>query len=59
MLRRVAGCPVPSENFIYAKIESGNLGQDQAQPAAPDPGWKPDLPPPAPGIGLPDEWYQK
>jgi hypothetical protein len=59
MLRRLAGCPVPSENFIYAKIESGNLGPDQAPPSAPDPGWKPDLPPPAPGIGLPDEWYQK
>ena len=59
MLRRLAGCPVASENFIYAKIEPGNLGPDQPAPAAPDPGWKPDLPPPAPGIGLPDDWYQK
>jgi hypothetical protein len=59
MLRRLAGSPVPPENFIYAKIESGNLSPHQAPPAAPDPGWNPDLPPKAPGVGLPDKWYQK
>jgi len=59
MLRRLAGSPVPSENFIYATILAANLGPDQATPAAPDPSWNPDLPPPAPGVGLPEDWYQK
>lgn len=59
MLRRLAGSPVPSENFVYATIRASNLGQDQAMPAAPDPSWNPDLPPPVPGVGLPEDWYQK
>jgi hypothetical protein len=59
MLRRLAGSPVPSENFVYATIRANNLGPDQARPAAPDPSWEPNLPPPAPGIGLPENWYQK
>lgn len=59
MLRRLAGSPVPPENFVFAAIDAGNLGPDQAAPAAPDPGWNPDLPPPAPGKGLPEKWYQK
>jgi hypothetical protein len=59
MLRRLAGSPVASENFVYATIHSNNLGPDQAAPAAPDPCWKPDLPPPTPGVGLPENWYQK
>jgi hypothetical protein len=59
MLRRLAGSPVPPENFVYATIHASNLGPDQAAPAAPDPGWNPDLPPRAPGIGLPEKWYQK
>ncbi|HEX7158121.1 MAG TPA: hypothetical protein VF214_03860 [Edaphobacter sp.] len=39
MLRRLAGCPVPPENFIVAKISSENLGPDQPQPASPDKEW--------------------
>ena len=45
MLRRLAGKPVPSENFIYAKIDSDNVTADQAAPAAPDLWWRPDLSP--------------
>jgi hypothetical protein len=56
MLRRLAGSPVPPENFIRAKISATNLGPDQPPPAAPDPGWSPDLPPQAPGKGLPANW---
>ncbi len=50
MLRRLAGSPVPSENFIHAGIDAGNVGADQPQPAAPDRWWRPDQPPlpPAP-----------
>lgn len=50
MLRRLAGSPVPSENFIYAKIDAANVGDDQPAPAAPDAWWRPDQPPlpPAP-----------
>jgi len=36
MLRRMAGSPVPSENFIYADIRAGVVGQDQPEPVAPD-----------------------
>jgi hypothetical protein len=36
MLRRVAGSPVPSENFIYADIRVGVVGPDQPKPVAPD-----------------------
>jgi hypothetical protein len=42
MLRRLAGAPVPSENFIYAKIDSDNVTAQQAAPAAPDLWWRPD-----------------
>ena len=59
MLRRLAGSPVASENFVYATIDASNLGPDQPAPASPDPTWNPDLPPPAPGIGLEENWYQK
>ena len=48
LLRRLAGAPVPPENFIVAEIESDRLGTDQARPVSPDkewpeapPGWKP------------------
>jgi hypothetical protein len=48
MLRRLAGVPVPPENFIVANIESGRLGRNQAEPVSPDevwneapPGWSP------------------
>ena len=40
ILRRLAGCPVPPENFIYAAIDSQRLGPDQAEPARPDPVWR-------------------
>ena len=56
MLRRLASSPVPPENFVRAKISATNLGPDQPTPAAPDPGWSPDLPPPAPGKGVPPGW---
>ena len=36
ILRRMAGSPVPSENFIYADIRKGVLGPDQPKPVAPD-----------------------
>jgi hypothetical protein len=48
-LRRLHGSPVPSENFIFATIESGNVGPRQAQPNAPDSDWRADEMPPAPG----------
>jgi hypothetical protein len=48
LLRRLAGAPVPPENFIVAEIEANRLGTDQAKPVSPDrvwpeapPGWKP------------------
>jgi hypothetical protein len=40
-LRRLYGSPIPSENFIYAKISADNLSPDQALPVRPDPDWKP------------------
>jgi hypothetical protein len=49
MLRRMAGAPVPSENFIYARIDATNLTAEQAEPAAPDSWWRPDQPPQPPG----------
>lgn len=47
MLRRMAGSPVPSENFIFARIRAANVSAAQAEPAAPDTWWRPDLPPTA------------
>jgi len=51
MLRRLAGAPVPPENFVFAEIDPTRLGRDQAKPARPDvewpeapPGWKPQRP---------------
>ncbi len=48
LLRRLAGAPVPPENFIVAAIEEARLGPDQPEPVSPDkhwpeapPGWKP------------------
>jgi hypothetical protein len=48
LLRRLAGAPVPPENFIVAEIGPERLGPDQASPISPDkvwpeapPGWKP------------------
>jgi hypothetical protein len=48
MLRRLYGAPVPSENFIFARIDTANVSDDQPEPAAPDFEWTPDrghLPP--------------
>ncbi len=49
--RRVAGAPVPPENFVFADVDSMRLGRDQAKPARPDavwpeapPGWAPHRP---------------
>jgi hypothetical protein len=36
MLRRLAGSPVPAENFLYADIRKGVVGPDQPEPVAPD-----------------------
>jgi hypothetical protein len=44
MLRRMAGSPVASEDFIHAKVSAENVGADQPEPAAPDAWWTPDLP---------------
>lgn len=45
MLRRLAGSPVASEDFIFARIDAANVGAAQAEPVAPDAWWRPDLPP--------------
>jgi hypothetical protein len=55
MLRRLACSPVASENFIFADIRTANVSSAQALPAAPDPWWDPDRPPPPPGPGNPYE----
>jgi hypothetical protein len=55
MLRRLAGSPVASENFIFATIQSDNVSADQAEPAAPDAWWRPDQPPQPPGAPKPGE----
>ncbi|MBZ5727827.1 MAG: hypothetical protein LAP87_22885 [Acidobacteriia bacterium] len=39
MLRRLAGSPVPPENFIYAEVDRANLGPEQPLPARPDEEW--------------------
>ena len=39
MLRRLAGNPVPPENFIVANISTERFGQDQALPVSPDRVW--------------------
>ena len=49
MLRRMAGAPVPSENFIYAAVSADNVSADQPDPAAPDVWWRPDQGPLPPG----------
>jgi hypothetical protein len=49
MLRRLAGSPVASENFIFATVRTDNVSADQAEPAAPDAWWRPDQPPQPPG----------
>lgn len=39
MLRRLAGSPVPPENFILAAIDPRNLTPEQPPPASPDENW--------------------
>jgi hypothetical protein len=39
MLRRLAGLPVESENFIMAEISADRLGSQQPMPVAPTPKW--------------------
>jgi hypothetical protein len=49
MLRRMAGSPVASENFIFARVSADNLTPEQPDPAAPDAWWTPDQGPRPPG----------
>jgi len=49
ILRRLAGSPVASENFIFAEIQRENVSAQQPEPAAPDKWWRPDQPPQPPG----------
>ena len=39
MLRRLAGTPVPPENFIVADIQAERVGIEQAEPVSPDEEW--------------------
>ena len=48
MLRRLAGSPVASENFIFARVRADNVTANQPAPEAPDQWWRPEdghLPP--------------
>ena len=49
LLRRLAGSPVPSEDFIFAQVSAENVSAHQPPPAAPDPWWHRDQPPLPPG----------
>jgi hypothetical protein len=39
LLRRLAGAPVPPENFLFADVRADRLGADQPRPARPDAEW--------------------
>ena len=39
LLRRLAGSPVPPENFVFAAVSAINLGPDQPAPVSPDKDW--------------------
>lgn len=39
LLRRLAGAPVPPEDFIVAEIKEERLGPDQPRPVSPDKIW--------------------
>jgi hypothetical protein len=39
MLRRLAGSPVPPENFIFAAVSADNLSPNQPPPVCPDKEW--------------------
>jgi hypothetical protein len=32
MLRRLAGCPMPGQNYFVAAIETGRVGMEQTAP---------------------------
>jgi len=49
LLRRLAGSPVASEDFIEAAIDASNVSARQPLPVAPDDWWRPDQPPQPPG----------
>ncbi len=49
LLRRLAGAPVPSENFIFAAVRADNVSSDQPAPVAPDEWWRPEQPSLLPG----------
>ncbi|MBA2304265.1 MAG: hypothetical protein H0W08_16760 [Acidobacteria bacterium] len=49
LLRRLAGSPVASENFIFATITADNVSAHQPDPAAPDAWWRQDQAPQPPG----------
>ena len=50
LLRRLAGSPVPPENFVVADIRGDRVGPDQPRPASPDSEW-----PEAPNGWVPPE----
>ncbi len=60
LLRRLAGNPVPPEDFIYADINPSNLGSDQPPPARPDKVW-PEAPDAVelPGVSVDESLHQK
>jgi len=39
MLRRLAGSPVPPENFFLAAVSAENFGPEQSLPVSPDQEW--------------------
>jgi len=39
MLRRLAGTPIPPEDFMEADIEASNVGPNQPPPVSPDAEW--------------------
>jgi hypothetical protein len=45
MLRRLAGSPIPPEDFIFADVRTDRVGQDQPLPVSPDVGWSPEQAP--------------
>ena len=49
LLRRLAGSPVPSEDFVFAHVSAENVSAEQRPPVAPDAWWHPDQPPLPPG----------
>lgn len=51
LLRRLAGEPVPPENFVHAAVDPDQLGPAQAEPVSPDAVW-PEAPTRAPGASV-------